>query len=260
MQYTFPPQSLVISACADLAKRLVSGQSISHDLPTVDSWMIPNGDSNGKQKARGHKILIVVGTYSIGKERIVKAIAHALKCKVYCDARKAAILRCQADPELDALLTSNPLEACIHLVPLGIVTSDKLKNYMDRFKGNFDKAVGFRPTGWTYVQPSGTAQLPSISSIISPSNHRPFTYANLSPARNSTPLLQLFPVPYSEHSSFFELTCFAMSFDWVKMIATVNVGSESSRGKMAKWVKKWEAERRKRGKDVLISPRHPDYW
>ena len=51
-----------------------------------------------------------------------------------------------------------------------------------------------------------------------------------------------------------------MSFSWVKMIATVNVGSESSRAKMAKWVAKWEAERRKRGKDTVVLHHHPDYW
>ena len=35
-------------------------------------------------------------------------------------------------------------------------------------------------------------------------------------------------VPYSEHSSFFELTCFALSVPGpdLKMIATVNVGNE----------------------------------
>ena len=35
-------------------------------------------------------------------------------------------------------------------------------------------------------------------------------------------------VPYSEHSSFFELTCFALSMPGhdLKMIATVNVGNE----------------------------------
>lgn len=35
-------------------------------------------------------------------------------------------------------------------------------------------------------------------------------------------------VPYSEHSSFFELTCFALSLPGadLKMIATVNVGNE----------------------------------
>ena len=51
-----------------------------------------------------------------------------------------------------------------------------------------------------------------------------------------------------------------MSFSWVKMIATVNVGSESSRAKMAKWVEKWERERKKHGRDAIVPHHHPDYW
>lgn len=82
------------------------------------------------------------------------AIAHALKTKIYCDARKAAILRCQEDPELNALLTSKPTDTIVHLVPLGMITSDGLKTYLDRFKGSYTKIIGFRPTGWTSVASS----------------------------------------------------------------------------------------------------------
>ena len=102
--------------------------------------------------------------------------------------------------------------------------------------------------------------MPPVSSVIARSQQRTFTSANLSPFKNSTATLQVYGVPYSEHSSFFELTCFALSFDWGRMIATVNVGSEASRGKMAKWVEKWEAERKKRGKIEVVSHRAPDYW
>ena len=77
--------------------------------------------------------------------------------------------------------------------------------------------------------------------------------------RNSTTALQVYGVPYSEHSSFFELTCFALSLDWNRMIATVNVGSESSRGKMAKWVERWEKERKSRGKVEVVKYREIDY-
>ena len=80
-----------------------------------------------------------------------KAIAHALNTKVYCDTRKSSILRCQGDSDLDAMLTSNPTDAIVHLVPLSTITTDRLKIYLDRFKGSFNKIVGFRPTGWTYV-------------------------------------------------------------------------------------------------------------
>ena len=111
-----------------------------------------------------------------------------------------------------------------------------------------------------YTQPNGSDTLPSIPSVISRSQSRTFTHANLQPMRNSTSTLQVYGVPYSEHSSFFELTCFALSLDWGRMIATVNVGSEASRGKMAKWVERGEAERKKRGGAKVVEYRAEDYW
>ncbi|KAF7983348.1 hypothetical protein HWV62_22317 [Athelia sp. TMB] len=261
-KYTFPPQPLVISACAELARRIVAGQSTSDGAGerklTMDSFVAVDKSPEKKKEGR---TLVVVGTYSIGKERIVKAIAKALNSKVYCDARKAAILRCQSDPELHALLTTDPLAAIVHVVPLGLIAADKLATYIERFKGKFTRVVGFRPTGWTYTAPAGAEQSPSVPSIISRAAARPpFTYSSLKPMRNSTAALTLYGVPYSEHSSFFELTCFAMSLEWTKMIATVNVGSAVSRGKMSKWVERWEAERKKRGKMEIVKYRELDYW
>ncbi len=88
-QYTFPPQPLVISACAELAKRINSGGETYPCTKTVDAFLISD-----KSKARDpvdrkeDKVLFFVGydlsvsckhtrltllrTYAIGKERIVK--------------------------------------------------------------------------------------------------------------------------------------------------------------------------------------------
>ncbi|KAJ7574429.1 beta-lactamase-like protein [Mycena floridula] len=249
-KYTFPPQPLVISACAELARRLASGESLHTGGADISSWV--TFDVKGKQKATPDNFLMVVGTYSIGKERIVKAIAKALNSKVYCDARKTAILRCQGDSELDTLLTSKPLEANVHIVPLGLITSDKLKEYGERFKGHFSNVVGFRPTGWTYTQTAGTNQTPTVTNIIARGQgpKSEYTYSNFA----------LYPIPYSEHSSFFELTCFAMSLDYGKMIATVNVESAKSRGKMGKWFQLWDAERKKREKGSVVDHRQLDFW
>ena len=112
----------------------------------------------------------------------------------------------------------------------------------------------------SFSAPNGTDMLPPIATVITRSQSRTSTHANLQPTRNSTAALQIYGVPYSEHSSFFELTCFALSFEWTRMIATVNVGSETSRGKMAKWVERWEAERKKRGKVEVVGYRAQDYW
>ena len=79
----------------------------------------------------------------------IPAIANALNTKVYCDSRKAAILRCQSDPELHEMLTTDPFSANVHLVPLSVATSDRLKEYIGRWKGHWAKTIAFRPTGWT---------------------------------------------------------------------------------------------------------------
>ncbi|KAI0060674.1 DRMBL-domain-containing protein [Artomyces pyxidatus] len=261
-KYTFPAQAQVISACAELAKRLVAGQSAGVKADkgkTVDRFFPSVAKAEDKDGTKQDKILILVGTYSIGKERIVKAVAKALQTRVYCDSRKAAILRCQDDPELHAMLTKDPFAAGVHLVPLSVITSDRLKEYTERWKGHWTKAVGFRPTGWMYSPPAGADTLPPVASVLSRVPHREFTHAHLRPQRNSTPAHQLFGVPYSEHSSFFELTCFALSVDWARIIATVNVGSEASRGKIAAWVARWEAERKKRGPGV-VPYRTLEYW
>lgn len=109
-----------------------------------------------------------------------------------------------------------------------------------------------------YSPPNGSDTLPSISSVISRSQQRTFIHTHLQPTRNSTAALQIYGVPYSEHSSFFELTCFALSLDWVRMIATVNVGNENARRKMGKWFEKWDAERKKGG--GMVNYREMDYW
>ncbi|KAF9563917.1 DRMBL-domain-containing protein [Agrocybe pediades] len=250
-KYTFPPQPLVISACADLAKRIVNGHLMQINSRTY---------SIGKERIAKGKSFIVSPPAKHHHEHLLIAVANALNTKIYCDARKMAILRCQADAELHNLLTNNPEEGNVHLIPLSSISTDQLKLYLEKYKQTYDRIIGFRPTGWTYTQPAGTNQSPSISSILSASASSNYTFADLQLSPRSTQSLQLYPVPYSEHSSFHELTCFAMSFNWTKMIATVNVGSEKSRAKMARWMAKWETERKKRGKDQVVPHRHPDYW
>jgi DNA cross-link repair 1A protein len=54
-------------------------------------------------------------------------------------------------------------------------------------------------------------------------------------------------VPYSEHSSFRELTIFVCALRIEKVIPTVNVASAASRRKMKGWIDRWLMERRKGG-------------
>lgn len=67
-QYTFPPQPLVISACAELAKRIVSGEWIGAPdtngkrNSTMDAWVIPSGRADDTvMKTLKDRMLVVVG-------------------------------------------------------------------------------------------------------------------------------------------------------------------------------------------------------
>ncbi|WVQ78981.1 hypothetical protein IAT38_001073 [Cryptococcus sp. DSM 104549] len=220
------------------------------------------GFLTGKKKER---TLVVVGTYSIGKERIVKAVAKAIGSKIYCDQRKKGILLCQTDPELHSMLSSDPIAAQVHLLPLGNIQLDRLEPYLSRLYPHFDRVLAFRPTGWSYSPPAGTDMLPDVNTVIKRDQARRFGEGEMKLMRGSGRQYMMYGVPYSEHSSFFELTCFALSLPGpdLKMIATVNVGNETSRGKMKKWFEKWLAEkarRKEKGLPAIVEYRDETYW
>lgn len=196
------------------------------------------------------------------------------------------------------LLDEDPNNCNVHVVPLQTITSDRLLEYLEHWKGRWDKVLGLRPTGWTsvfngerfwglslmdcrYTPPAGT-DTGNVQNIINRDQKRVYDWASLRPMRNSSPSVMLYGVPYSEHrfanlhpfqarlttpvsSSFFELTCFALSMQYVRMIATVNVGSAKSRAKMNGWIEKWEVERRRRDREnaddhSVVAFRDKEYW
>lgn len=67
---------------------------------------------------KDERILVLIGTYSIGKERIVKAIAKAINSKIYASEAKHKIFSCFEDDELKSRLTRDPLDAQVHVTNL----------------------------------------------------------------------------------------------------------------------------------------------
>ncbi|KAH7327710.1 DRMBL-domain-containing protein [Rhizoctonia solani] len=284
-KYCFPPQAMVIDACAELAKRYIQGDknpqsqsSKQKSLPTLlmspagkGGWFKPSSkmlaqmqpgtsaNSSTKNSDNLERILVVVGTYTIGKERVLKAIAKALSSKIYCNSRKHAVFMCQADTALHAMLTKDSAAAQVHVLPLGQISIEGLSEYLALHQGQYDRILGFRPTGWTYTPPAGQNMTPTIDQILAQAQAHKFSATDLRPQRGSNPRVTIYGVPYSEHSSFRELTCFALSTDWGQMIATVNVGSAESRQKMQAWFDKWAKARRDRG-GALVEHRCEDYW
>ncbi|KAF1839893.1 DRMBL-domain-containing protein [Cucurbitaria berberidis CBS 394.84] len=261
-KYAFPPQQQVIQACADMC---VSLNKIRAD--DSDGWEQMKRDRAGqgmvkfirknsntddpvepKSHERG-RLLVIVGTYSIGKERICVGIAKALKSKIYAPPNKQRICKALEDPELDALLTTDPRGAQVHMTPLFEIRAETLDEYRRDYADTFSRAVGFRPSGWNYRPPSSRfTESPAVQSVLHSQNWKStFSMKDLTPQRGSTNRASCFGVPYSEHSSFRELTMFCCALRIDKIIPTVNVGSAKSREKMKAWCERWAVDKKKNG-------------
>ena len=63
-QYCFPPQPEVISACAELAKRLVRGESLAAEgskVARVDKFFSVQEKAKDKELSKVGKTLVIVG-------------------------------------------------------------------------------------------------------------------------------------------------------------------------------------------------------
>ncbi|RVX69171.1 hypothetical protein B0A52_07147 [Exophiala mesophila] len=269
-KYAFPSQHDVIDACANmcvsLSKEIIdtgdgwekakaerAGSSMKKFLEQGEHSAVKDEDADAdasekKQKARG-RLLVVIGTYSIGKERICLGIAKALNSKIYAPPAKMRICACLEDEELNSRLTKNPLEAQVHMQTLMEIRAETLHDYMMTYNGHFARVVGFRPTGWSYRPPTSRfTENPAVNSVLHSEGWKTrYSMRDLAPQRGSTRESNCFGVPYSEHSSFRELTMFCCALRIKRIIPTVNVGSAKSREKMKGWIEKWDLEKRKNG-------------
>ena len=260
-KYAFPPQQQVIKACADMCVSLNKARTDDTDgweqinrehaggmTKFVRKNSVKNTDEAPKPPDRG-RLLVIVGTYSIGKERICVGIAQALGSLIYAPPNKQRICHALEDPELNALLTTDPRKAQVHMTPLFEIRADTLDDYLGDYADTFSRAVGFRPSGWNYRPPNSRfTDSPLVSTVLHSSNWKSvFTMKDLTPQRGSTGRASCFGVPYSEHSSFRELTMFCCALNIDKIIPTVNVGSAKSRERMKGWCEKWATEKKKNG-------------
>ncbi|AEO65483.1 uncharacterized protein THITE_2112528 [Thermothielavioides terrestris NRRL 8126] len=323
-RYSFPPQDEVVDACAELCAQLNKGLLADDDrewdallrrrergtngsagTESVTKFFTATASSSSASPAQQptppppdnaftalngkphnpNRLLVVCGTYSIGKERICVAIAKALRSKIYATPAKIRMCAQLDDAELSALLTPNPSEAQVHMQMLMEIRAETLAEYLAPFKarGEFARIVGIRPSGWNYRPPppgsssfspstataagtnknnnnstaTATAKgslanlsptaLPTAQLLHGPRWRTHFTARDLAPQRGSSREALCLAVPYSEHSSFRELALFVMALRIERVVPTVNVGSEAARRRMKGWIDRWLAERRRGG-------------
>lgn len=164
------PQGDVIQACADLIASISPDPNCADDVwqrseksaetGTVSKYFqsdkqSDDGAQSKSKPQRKQRLLVICGTYSIGKERICVAIAKALGSKIFASAGKIKICKQLDDPELTALLTSDPIEAQVHMQMLMEIRAETLQDYLDSYKPHFSRIVGFRPSGWNFRPGNG---------------------------------------------------------------------------------------------------------
>ncbi|KAJ6745874.1 DNA CROSS-LINK REPAIR PROTEIN PSO2/SNM1-RELATED [Salix koriyanagi] len=148
------------------------------------------------------KTLFLIGSYTIGKERLFLEVARVLHKKVYVNMAKFRLLECLGFPEEDMRwITLNEQESHIHVVPMWTLASFKrLKHISSQYAGRFTLIVAFSPTGWTCGK--GKKKSPG--------------------RRCQQGTIIRYEVPYSEHCSFTELREFVKFVSPEKIIPSVN--------------------------------------
>ncbi|KAH3765677.1 DNA ligase 6 [Pelomyxa schiedti] len=171
-QYNFPLQDSTISQVVNIIKRDIH-----------------------------NSVLFLIGTYSIGKERILLKVAESCATKIYVTTDKYNILTHLA---LDmSIFTTDPSQSNVHVVPMNSVNFYKLYQLANFFKGHYKRIVGFQPTGWAV------------------SGH----YNKLTTKKSG--ICTIYGVPYSEHCSYAELQQFIKWLQPTKVIPTVNCDTKT---------------------------------
>ncbi|KAK3013722.1 hypothetical protein RJ639_008430 [Escallonia herrerae] len=165
------------------------------------------------------KTLVIVGSYSIGKECVYLAISKALGVKIYANPSRRRTLQSFGWSDLSGNLCTHGNDTPLHVLPISSLKFEILERYMKTYSSRYTAVLAFRPTGWTYSETIG-----SRLDLIKPS---------------SRGIVTIYGVPYSEHSSFIELQEFVQFLRPEKIIPTVNVGNASNRDKMQSYFREW---------------------
>ncbi|CAZ84780.1 unnamed protein product [Tuber melanosporum] len=221
-KYAFPSQKSVIKACEELCVGL-NKESI---------------DGQGGTFAKTATLMNRMGKFGS---------SSLLWGPIVSEKRKSELQKLFAPKSSHHKIRSK--FASVHMTPLMKINPETLRDYLNKFNPHFSRIVGLRPSGWSYRPPSNRlTDSPSVNNVLHSASWKgEYRLSELLPQHGSTRESKCYSVPYSEHSSFRELTMFCCALNIRKIIPTVNIGSEASRDKMNRWFERWEAEKRRSG-------------
>jgi len=165
--------------------------------------------------AEGGDLVILIGTYSIGKERILQRVAEQCQCPLFIASSKRSIFRAvygAEDPLNGGTFTVDWESTKIRVVPMRDIQFSTMQTFK---RSDSTKVIGFKPTGWT--SKDGGGRRGSDQHVISPRYRSKAGEASM----------VIYDVPYSEHSSFPELCKFVNDLRPKHIVPTVNNWSRS---------------------------------
>ncbi|KAL8578492.1 hypothetical protein ACOMHN_028764 [Nucella lapillus] len=116
--------------------------------------------------------LVVCGAYTIGKERIFIAIAHALQTKVCVPAAKKRVLDCLEDARLKAMLTLQWTEGSVHVLPMRQLNAQGLGKHLQHCPQSSVQGLGKHLQYCPQFSVQGLGKhlqhCPQFSSVLSP--------------------------------------------------------------------------------------------
>lgn len=292
--YNFPKQELVCEEISEMFYHLIMEDTLFNTwFGTLQSRIT---DFLSLSRLKKKKILILVGTYLIGKERVAISILKRLNnipifvSNIKSRGDKNEILRSYDDSFLNSVITDDDLgldsdfNAVIHLVPMDIVNSvGELSSYFNhnQYFNHFERCIGLRPSGWTFTAPdidkfgpqepnqtseddtavvddvdlSQVNKEQELSAIVNTLQNAPmfnyvedvlkqFPLPNKSTRSNKknphdNSLYKIYGLPYSEHSSYRELSFFVIFLQIGQIIPTVNTHNEWSVKRMDDIINLW---------------------
>uniref|UniRef100_A0A6E8W2B3 DNA cross-link repair 1A protein n=2 Tax=Anopheles coluzzii TaxID=1518534 RepID=A0A6E8W2B3_ANOCL len=150
------------------------------------------------KKHIGVKVLIVCGSYLIGKEKVWLELAISTGMKVWTEPNRWKALKAIADSQQLSVLVADPNKANIHVLAMNKLSYDELNEYMNQFPDRYESVIAIRPSGWE---------------------------------KNSKPQyrgrINIVGIEYSEHSSFDELKRFVQFLRPHEVISTVPYGNSN---------------------------------
>ncbi|XP_047317657.1 DNA ligase 6 [Impatiens glandulifera] len=173
-------------------------ESIEYIVGVVDRLGVEN---EGSLKS----VLFLIATYVIGKEKILLEISRRCKRKIYVDSKKMKIMTC-AGIGKDTVFTEDESETDVHVVGWNLLGEtwpyfrpnfSKMEEIMNQ--KDYDRVVGFVPTGWTYEVKRNKFSVRSKDKF------------------------DIHLVPYSEHSNYAELREYIKFLKPKRVIPTVGM-------------------------------------